>query len=277
MPIRTLATGAAQSLFHLVFGAATAPQLRLPLAVALVGLLGGGLLALTRRTTFFVPARQFSPRITGPRIVLAATLIYAAGIAAIALRSVISYEARMYIPVLPHMICLSVLGLGFMIRGLPGRGRPRAVGLGIIACLSLGYGAANFISRGTLTADGFERTREALLQPDGAGLSILRRLSGELESGETIAATNGQIAGYVLDHPTLSLVGRPYSLVTWDERALRAEMTRYGARHLLLFRDAGIDPVVRQSRFLGDLANGHTVPWLRPVAFNRDVSVYRVQ
>src|SRR5205823_4061623 len=116
-----------------------------------------------------------------------------------------------------------------------------------------------------------------LLRSDEAGLSVKLRLLQELKPGEVIAATNGQIAGYILQHPTLSLAGRPYSTINWNEEALHEQMIRFGATHLLLFRDARLDPVVHESQFLSDLAEGHAASWLTGMVLNPEICVYRLK
>ena len=54
-------------------------------------------------------------------------------------------------------------------------------------------------------------------------------------------------------------------------------MARYQAAHLLIFRNAELDPVVDESRFLQGLAVGQSPPWLGLAGFNRDTYVYRVE
>jgi hypothetical protein len=147
----------------------------------------------------------------------------------------------------------------------------------MVLCLLVGYGIANAISRTSLEPDSYERTEKALSQPDEAGRTIKQRLDQELTPGEVIAATNGQAAGYVLQHPTLSLVGRPYGRVNWNATAVRAELVRFGATHLLVFRDAALYPVIQESQFLGALAAGQAPSWLRPVDLNPDIYLYRVE
>ena len=92
-----------------------------------------------------------------------------------------------------------------------------------------------------------------------------------------IAATDGQFVGYLLQHPTLSLVGRPYSFMPWDEAGLRTQMTVFHASHLFVVRDPNLDPVVQESAFLAALANRKSPSWLEQVVCNRDLCLYRVQ
>lgn len=273
MPVGKLAVNSARLMFHLVLGDARMGQLALPAIVISIGVVG---VCIVARRSF--PA-SFSGRLLLAKqgIVLAAFLLYSGGIAAIALRSVIEYGPRMFVPVLPHLIALAVCFAAFVLRLPSARNYPRWVHLTIVLCLLLGYTVGNFISRASPQLDTFEKTEEALLQPDETGHSIKERLAHELEPNEVIAATNGQAAGYVLAHPALSLVGRPYDLVPWSEPVLHKQIDRFGVRHLLVFRDATFDPVVEESQFLGALAAGQAPPWLRLVNENQSVCVYQVQ
>jgi hypothetical protein len=276
MPLREFAVTTPKLLFHLVFGDADSSQLWLPAAVVCIGLIGICIAAVTKAVKVAPPTPLPSPlSTTRGRIVLAVTIIYVAGIAAIALRSVISYRQRMFLPVLPHLAGLSTVGIAFMVRRLPTRAWQRWVGTGMLLCILASYVAANVVSRAATPPDGLQRTQEALLQRDGTGVSVKERLEQELQGGEVIAATNGQLLGYILRHPTLSLVDRRFGAVSWNEQLLRKEMTRFGARHLVVFRSGEFAPVVEESPFLSALANGHPAPWLQLVTSSRDICVYR--
>jgi hypothetical protein len=280
MPISRLVTDTLRVLHYLILGDARLSRLWFPMVLMSIGLVGlcviGRRAKAARRLASIREVLSLLPRVTNGTIVLAAFLIYSTGIAAIAVRSVISYSPRMYVPVLPHMMALLVCGVAFLVRRLPAGAYSRLVPATVL-CLLLGDVIGNSISRISLGPDQYEKTQEALLRPDEAGRSIKQLLDRELKPGEVIAATNGQAAGYALNHPTLSLVGRPFSLVTWNALELRTELARFAVTHLLVFRDTGLDPVIGQSQFLGGLAAGQSPPWLRLAGFNRDIYVYRVQ
>jgi len=274
MPLGKFAVDSARLAFHLVLGDASTGQLALPAIVIAIGVIGVCILArLSFRANF-----SWRLLLTKQEIVLAAFLLYAGGIAGIALRSVIEYGPRMFVPVLPHVIVLATCFVAFVFRNSSARNYPRWVHPTIALCLLLGYTVGNFVSRASPAPDTFKKTEEALLQPDPTGHSVKDRLASELKPNEVIAATDGQAAGYVLAHPTLSLVGRPYDLTPWSEPVLHKQIDRFGARHLLVFRDTAFDPVIRESRFLGTLAACRTAaPWLQLVSENQSVCVYRVE
>jgi len=268
-----LAINGIRAFIHTVLGDGTARQLTLAATIAFAGIVGICVVALWRapKSSPVVPeARRLA---AGWRVLLSASSIYLGGIAAIAFRAVISYDSRMYLPVLPELIALFVMEVEVAIGRQ--RGWLRAAGPGIAACLLLGYCSANALSGAPSRADGFQKTKQALLQADATGLSVERRLGQELEPGEAIAATNGQMAGYILKRRTLSLVGLPFGRMPWNEHTLRTQTSRFGTRYLLVFRDAALDPVVEQSQLLAALADGRATPWLRLVSATRDLCLYR--
>jgi hypothetical protein len=286
MPIHNFVAGTPRILYHLIVGDGTTSQLWFPIALLVIGLIG---LCVTATPAGFSgtenpggairePFSQSSPR-PNWGLVLAALLIYGAGISAIALRSVIAYSPRMYLPVLPHLLTLVVCGVASLARRAPKGAYSRTAVVALALGSLLGYAMCNVISsaRMALEPDAYQKTNLALVGPDETGRSLNELLDQELKPGEVIAATNGQAAGYVLRHPTLSLAGRPYTLVTWNAPQLRAQLARYGAAHLLVFRNPELDSVVDQSPFLQGLAAGQSPPWLQPAGFNRDLYVYRVR
>ncbi|HTS64378.1 MAG TPA: glycosyltransferase family 39 protein [Candidatus Acidoferrales bacterium] len=278
-PLRAFAADTPKVWYHLVLGDASASRLGLPAALVSIGLIGLG--AVTWMKTMRSAGYPLRQRIPLPAargwIVLTVFMTYVSGMTVIAQRSVISYIPRMYVPVLPHLIALMVISVSLAIRHLPSRGWQRQFTAGMAACILIGYLTGNVISSGANPPDAFQQTEEALFARDASGLSMQGLITREIGGNAAIAATNGQTVGYLLKRPTLSLVGRPFSSVTWNEPMLRAEMARFGAKYLLLSRDPAADPVVQQSEFLGALARGATVPWLRLMAENRDMYVYRVQ
>ena len=268
-----LAISGLRAFIHTVLGDGTVRQFLLAAAIASIGIAGVCVVALRRPPESPSAVLEARRPAAGWWILFAASAIYLGGIAAIAFRSVISYDSRMYLPVLPQLIALFVMGVELAIWRLPGW--LRVAGPGIATCLLLGYCVANALSGAQRHPDGFQKTQQTLLQADATGLSVERRLGEELQPGEAIAATNGQMAGYILKRRTLSLVGLPYGRMPWNEDTLRTEMSRFGTRYLLVFRDAALDPVVEQSQYLAALGRGQATPWLRLVSATRDLCLYR--
>lgn len=280
MPISRLVIDTPKILYHLILGDATISHLWFPMSFVIIGLIGvcvAGFRAKgAERLPSFRKLLSLFPPVTNTGVVLAAFLIYSSGITVIAVRSVISYSSRLFVPVLPHLIALLACGVAFLVRRLPAAAYSR-LAPAMSLCLLLGYCMGNYASRMSLGLDKYELTQQALLRPDATGRSIKQFLDRKLRPGDVIAATNGQAAGYALNHPTLSLVGRPYGLLSWTAPELRTELARFGATYLLVFRDARLDPVIEESPFLAALARGASPLWLRLAGFNGDIYVYRVQ
>ena len=99
-----------------------------------------------------------------------------------------------------HLIALLVYAVSSLVRHFSISTYLRPVSIALI-CLSLGYVTGNLISRFSLEPDQYDKTRMAFLQLDQTGHDLRQFLEQELRPGEIIAATNGQAAGYVLQHP----------------------------------------------------------------------------
>jgi hypothetical protein len=280
-PFIKMAMRAPGILYHLIMGNGVLAQLWFFAALLAAGLIVLGLIAFRAGAVKpLVPARQGRSQVSAPpgwAIVLAALLIYFAGITAIAARTPISYTSRMFLPMLPHCIALALCGLATLMRRVPAGGQSRTAFAAVLLCALPWYTMSNVLSRASIEPDNYQRTVAALLEPDDKGHSLKEILGQELKPGEVIAATNGQALGYVLGHPTLALAGRPFTLLTWNAPELRAHLARYGANHLLIFRSAELAPVTDQSPFLQKLAAGQPPSWLRVAAFNRDIYLYQVE
>jgi|GEM_PF-2603625 len=272
---------AQRALFHLALGDASASQLRIPLLLLAAGIAGfGATIAAARAGKRGGVRRELLScaslkSYTG--IVLAALVIYAAGLGATSALSIVDYGPRMLVPAIPLLIAVLVCGFAVFARLVPAGAGARQAGAVFLMCALAGYAAANAVSHRSLGPDAYDMAAAALAAPDETGASLGLRLSRELSAGEVIAATNGQAAGYVLKHPAISLLERPYRRTPWRESEVRAYLERFGVRRLLIFRNPDADPAVRESPFLRELAAGRAPSWLRPAGFNRSVYLYHVE
>ncbi len=275
-PIGPFLRASAALPFHLLFGDAAWPRLRIALAVAAVSAAGLFVVLLTGMWKAPCPAKQAQPARSAAQIVVALAFIYSAGMAWIAFHSVVTYDTRMYLPVLPHLICLLAAGIGNAMPRAPKNGWQWPAALALTVCLVAAYCASNWISLAASPEDSLWATRQALRQPGTTGVSVEQRLVRELRDGEVIAATNGQLAGYALHHPALSLVSHNFSKIDWDDGTLRSQMVRFGASRLLVFRDPNLDPVLADSPLLSNLAQGRTTSWLDLESCSSAACVYRI-
>jgi hypothetical protein len=277
VPVLTVAGAFPGILFHLLLGDSALGRLWLALLLMAAGLAGAIALGpgMAKGRGFDGKSVWAQMPIAKLGIAAALLVVYSGGIAAIALRSPITFMARMYIPVLPYIIVLSTCAIAALSRHSDKAKYSRGLTISLVL-LAAGYVEGNQTSRSSIPPDSFERVNAALRLPDRAGFSVKERLDEKLTASEVIAATDGQAAGYIMNHPTLSLVGHQYTRVNWDEEKVRAELGRFRASYLLVFRDPALAPVVRESRFLDALAAGRAPDWLRLDDFNAAVCLYRI-
>lgn len=233
------------------------------LALALVAILAMGLRALWRSRR----AQYSDPRLQLLAIYIA---VYSSAMLYLGARSVISFGPRMFVPLLP--VLLLFVG-GLCCNAAPVLARPARAWrvLHVVAwILVAAYAAVNlrFLLQdpGTLP---HERVQERLVAPAADGRSLREWIEGEVSPQATLAATDGQATGYVLRRKVLSLVSEQYSDRPWTEEAVREEMTRFGARHLLVHVAPGeAGAPAHASAFLGGLAGGAAPAWLHLIADN---------
>jgi hypothetical protein len=232
------------------------------LALALVVILATGLRALWRSR-----AAVFSD----PRMQLLATYIavYTCAMLYLGARSVISFGPRMFVPLLP--VLLLFIG-GLCRNAAPYMSWPpqsRRVLRGVPWMLVVAYAAVNL--RFLLEDPGVMSHQEVqarLGAPVAAGESLRDWLEREVRPEATLVATDGQATGYVLQRKVLSLVFPPFSDQLWTEDAVREAMTRFGARHLLVYHGSDESDALARSAFLNGLAGGSTPAWLHLLADN---------
>jgi hypothetical protein len=89
-----------------------------------------------------------------------------------------------------------------------------------------------------------------------------------------IVAKNGQAVGYVLQKPTLSLVGQEFSTVEWNDSTLRATVQRFHVGDDAVTEQLVPGILVRQgagvkndlpSRLVEELAQGNPPQWMKLV------------
>jgi hypothetical protein len=92
-----------------------------------------------------------------------------------------------------------------------------------------------------------------------------------------IVANNGQTMGHVLGRPTVSLVGRHYSRVEWNEQSMRDTVKQFNAAAIVISvpigdksRDSGFVP----SPFVWQLAQGDSPSWMKLVYRSSGLLVY---
>jgi len=276
MPVWTVLREFPAVMYHLILGSAAASQLRIPTVMLALGILGLGVVwGLARRAAPDSVSTTWAPPFPAT-INLASVLIYTGLIAALATRSVVGCEPRKFVPFLPSLIVLVACGVAVPVRRMTSPARSRLASP-VILLIMLGYAWGNVVSRLSAGPDEFALTKAALQTTAADGRTIGQLLDRELRPGEVIAATNGQACGYIVHHPTLSLVGPHYSLLRWNAGDLRGQLARFGAVHVVVFKDANLDPVVADAPLLSGLSAGRAPQWLQLDGCSSQVCLYRVR
>jgi hypothetical protein len=207
--------------------------------------------------------------------------IYVTGIAYLGRTTPISFDARLFLPLLPT----ALLFLGGAISAAerehattPARW-PRSW-RAAVAAAALFYVASNAAATLAAPAHPFPltRVRRALAAPGDDGASLRAWIDGHLDPSAPIAAVDGQATGFELHRPTLSLIDAEYSDQRWSEEHLRAVMDHYGSTHLVVYPGdrSPRSAVQRESACLREIVAGRPPAWLTRVASNGRAAVYRV-
>ncbi len=264
------------AIWHLFLGGATVSSFALGKLTLAAGVALLGFVALRLRRCFKLSGLQ--PAAMRPLTLLAVYLVtYCVGMFYSGLTSVISYGARMFLPMLP----LWAITFGFLVstldRASSGGGRPRLVFRAALCLTILGYVAinlGNLIEIAKFRPAPHQAVEARLAGPMQDGGTVRSWIDANIPSRATIVSSDGQATGFALRRKTVSLVPAEYSEQNWDEAALHRLMARYGAEYLILYPKSS-DPVQMESAFLKTLLRGEVPPWLSLAAANPEVRVFR--
>lgn len=218
-----------------------------------------------------------SVEITLIAAVYSATMFYAG------ITTVISYEGRMFLPVLPLVFLLVARQFETLASWSPSDAAHRSRFAVALVAMMVAYGGANLATAADADiGNRHERLRaatEALREraPDAA--PSVEEIVRALPPGTPVVANDGQLAGYLLDVPTVALVSPEYGSVTWDAEQLTNVMQQYGARIVVLSRrpfkrTVAVD--LEPSPFITRLINlDYPSAWLTPVHVSPQYVVYR--
>ena len=277
VPLSEVAKSTPALWFHLLLGNGTLVQNRVPLLLIAAGILLSAMWMIggTWRRRRGLRLAGHEGLGLGIGIVAVSVVVYGGGIFFLALRSVIAYSPRMYVPLLPHVLALVVCGLAYFVAQVP-RGRlGNTVRIGIVGFLLAGYTGANATMVFQGEDDTFLKT-EALLQELGRGGDSVKKFLLELPPDTVLTATNGQATGYITRKRTLSLVGSPYSKHEWTETTLREVMQEFRSAYLVVFAQPDLDSVIIDSPLLHELSEGNAPAWLESVEQTPRLHVYRL-
>lgn len=196
--------------------------------------------------------------------------MYSAAMVYSGMTSQISLSARMFVPLLPVIALLAGLAVEFV--------RASRLALAAGALLSVGYVGANVTSTFAPARVAEHRlVAEALAAPMESGEPLLRWFERTVPADAVLLAVEGQATGHVLQRETVSVVGRLFTDMVWDEGEVRRTVEKFGVDYVIVYpqvvASGGVDRL--DSEFLRDLSNRRPRPWLELAASNGRALVYR--
>ena len=199
-------------------------------------------------------------------------VVYSAGMFYAGLRTVISFGARMFLPLLPVYLLLLGIGLTRVTHG--------AGSVFLKLCLvvaTLGYVGANVRHLcGPLKPARHDVLAGLYNKPGGDGRPLLQWVESNIPSGEAIVAADGQATGFLLRRPTVSMAGPEFSSVRWECAEVKKEMRRFKARYVILYKsesDVGNQLLLTESKFVAASATGRPACGFVIAAENSDVRI----
>ncbi len=278
-PILPVLTELARSALHLLVGDA-APLRHAPAAAALALLLPAAALAIAAAR-----ARRAGRWTAAPdeaqaplRLLLTCVAVYTVAMIYLGTSSVISFETRMFYPVLPLILLALGAWLSRALRAIPARAAEGIVLRASVATLlttCLLMNARHLVRERPPAAHQRVEARLAAALPDGRPLRAW--IEESVPPGSVIVATDAQATAFALKRRAVSLVEAEYSDQSWTEAAVRGVMMTYGADHLMLYPGAGPRaPAQEESDFLRGLLRGEVPPWLTLAAENGQAKVFRL-
>ena len=195
--------------------------------------------------------------------------------------TVISYNSRMFVPMLPLTLILIACGLDAVRSRLSSIARPmQLAAAGGIALLICGYVLLN-VPRALSPVNNSrtERIRASLFDDESTGQSAERVLRATLGAHRRILANDGQAIGHLSRIETVSLVSMEYSKTAWTEGELQNAASTFDVGAVVIRRpdsEEAEDADIVPSEFVMHLANLTHPAWLVPVYVTDTLVIYQV-
>ncbi len=279
-PIATVLKQFVVSTYHVFFGEGVptrlgALQMMLGVGVILLSVLL--FLSLRRLATASNVHTVFRGTFPGILLLLIYAAIYNAAIIYLGMSSVISFDSRMFYPLLPVYFLLAGFALARVLNLPSARSTSRAWTACAVLIVGpyLGINFENTMARRLAPPDGFVEASFAL--PSQTGGTLRSWFDANVPLSAVVVATNGQATAYALKREVISLVGSHFSDQRWGEKEVRAVMRQYRASFLILYPhiDPTIEPVQQESPFLQELIEGRRPRWLQLAAENGQVMIFQ--
>ncbi len=197
--------------------------------------------------------------------------------------TVISYAARMFVPVLPLVFLSAVYGLCRTVKAkgeswwFGGAGSVRARGA-LSVCVAL-YVGLNAWQLSPLDLSRNVARRAMLFEDRDHGRTAHEAVNALLKPGQAILASSGQSIGQLLGVPTVSMVSTEYAKLPWDDALMRDVVKRFQVAAVVVRRPAASEasnPDVVPTEAVARLTRLEHPSWLQPVWVSPRLVVYRV-
>lgn len=199
---------------------------------------------------------------------------YSAGMFYLGTHTVISFDARYFIPIVPEFILLCAAVFSRYWLAASKRQIRQRVRLLATAAM-LGY---VFLNLYDLTSTRYVSIHIPLTafynEPTSGGIPLKNWVDTRIPPQTPVLATDGQATAYVLHHPTISTVEPAYSARRWDEEEVRRTMSTYHAKYLITY--PGLSSEQEESQFLRSLNEGEHPSWLVPTVRTANVEIFEM-
>jgi hypothetical protein len=203
-------------------------------------------------------------------------MTYLACIVYAAANSMISFNDRLFFPVMPLALVLVGFAITAIQRRIPVRWGERWW-CGIWLAVAVVHAALHFSAplRAAMPneLDEISGVLDRQVTAAATGRQVILSLTGE---HGVVMSNAGQASGYSLNRPTISLVIPKFSSIEWTESNVRANMKSFAVKALVVYKPAP-DSLIRElpSTFLTELGAGEVPSWLKKVADSEYLVIYR--
>jgi hypothetical protein len=200
-------------------------------------------------------------------------MTYLACIVYAAANSMISFNDRLFFPVIPLALVLAGLAITAVQRRIPVRWGERCW-CGFWLAVAVVHAALHFSVPSSAAVptelDEISRVLDRKVTAAETGRQVILSLTGE---HGVVMSNEGQASGYSLNRPTISLVIPKFSSIEWTQSNVRANMKSFSVRALVVYKRTLNTALT--SRFLTELEEGDVPPWLQKVADSEYLVIYR--
>lgn len=264
------------SLFHLFF--ADAPvhsgivhRLAGAAGIGALMLLAGGMALLVFRGTRAPISKKLLSLISLLYLYL---VIYSMGMYYLGVVTPISFNPRMFFPLLP-VVLISLAGLWSILSDrllLPNIWHRPAFTVFLI-----GYGLMNIQGIWVPSRNPNQVVLPWLEMRTGTGQPLTGWIKDNIADEAVIVSEEGQATGYTLHRKTISLVPPMFTQTTWNETQIHKVMQSFNADFLLVYTAPETDEMQQHgdSPFLKHLAEGAAPSWLVLAAENPRARLFR--